>query len=75
MNRLLTMKDIVREGHESLRIKADQVELPASEEDKTLLTKMLQFIKNSQDEEIEKRSRFSGSSAWHIQKNDGCSFH
>lgn len=42
---MLTMKDIVREGHESLRIKADQVELPASEEGKNTFTKMLQFIK------------------------------
>lgn len=81
MNRMLTMKDIVREGHESLRIKADQVELPASEEDKTLLTKMLQFIKNSQDEEmIEKYNLRSGVGLAAPQlgiskRNDGCSFH
>ncbi|MBR7553526.1 peptide deformylase [Allobacillus sp. GCM10007491] len=58
---MLTMKDIVREGHESLRIKATKVNLPATEEEKELLTKMLQFIKNSQDEEmIEKYDLRSG---------------
>src|SRR5699024_10143263 len=36
----------------SLRRKADDVELPLSEENKQLLEEMLTFLKNSQDEEM-----------------------
>lgn len=52
---MLTMKDIVREGNPILRQIAKEVELPASEEDKNTLRKMLQFVINSQDEEIAKK--------------------
>lgn len=46
------MKDIILEGHPVLEQVADEVTLPPSQEDKVTLEKMLQFIKNSQDEEI-----------------------
>ncbi|WP_080874887.1 peptide deformylase [Oceanobacillus timonensis] len=49
---MITMKDIVREGYPSLTKKAAEVEVPLSAEDKQLLEDMLQFLKNSQDEEI-----------------------
>ncbi|GIO22356.1 peptide deformylase [Oceanobacillus sp. J11TS1] len=49
---MITMKDIVREGHPSLTTKAADVEVPLSLEDKKLLEDMLQFLKNSQDEKI-----------------------
>lgn len=49
---MLTMNDIVREGHPALRKLADEVTLPASEEEHRLLTDMLQFLKNSQDEKV-----------------------
>lgn len=49
---MITMKDIVREGHPSLRKVAKEVDLPISEEEKELLEEMLLFLKNSQDEEI-----------------------
>ncbi|MGG4181539.1 peptide deformylase [Virgibacillus pantothenticus] len=49
---MLTMKDIVREGHPSLTTVADEVTIPLTETDKQLLGDMLQFLKNSQDEEI-----------------------
>ena len=45
------MKDIVREGHPSLRTVADEVSLPPTDEDKKLLEDMMTFLKNSQDEE------------------------
>ncbi|RLL45186.1 peptide deformylase [Oceanobacillus piezotolerans] len=51
---MITMKDIVREGHPSLRKTAKEVPVPLTEEDKTLLQEMLTFLKNSQDEEIAK---------------------
>lgn len=52
---MITMKDIVREGNPILRQIAEEVKLPASEEDKNTLQKMLQFVINSQDEEIAKK--------------------
>ncbi|MFG6149066.1 peptide deformylase [Halobacillus sp. B23F22_1] len=49
---MITMEDIVREGHPSLRKVTEDVELPASEENKTILEDMLQYLKNSQDEQV-----------------------
>lgn len=46
---MLTMKDIVREGHPVLREIAKEVTLPASEEEKKTLESMLEFVINSQD--------------------------
>lgn len=49
---MITMKDIVREGHPSLRVEAKEVQVPPSEEDITLLNDMITFLKNSQDDEL-----------------------
>lgn len=49
---MLTMNDIVREGHPALREVAKDVSIPPNNEDKQLLVDMLVFIKNSQDDEI-----------------------
>src|SRR5690625_4497817 len=49
---MLLMKDIVRDGHPALRKKSKEVPIPPSEEDIHILNKMLEFLKNSQDEEI-----------------------
>lgn len=49
---MLTMKDIVREGHPALRRVTKEMELPPSEEDKQTLREMLTFLQNSQDEKI-----------------------
>jgi len=49
---MITMKDILREGHPALRKVAEEVSLPPSQEDIDLLNKMLTFLKNSQDEEV-----------------------
>jgi peptide deformylase len=49
---MLTMQDIVREGDPILRKVATDVSLPASEEDKQTLQKMLEFVINSQDPDI-----------------------
>jgi len=49
---MITMKDIVREGHPSLEKVAKEVDLPITQEEKQLLKDMLTFLKNSQDEEI-----------------------
>lgn len=52
MKQLITMDDIVREGHPVLREKAREIELPASKEDKETLKKMIEFVINSQNPEI-----------------------
>ncbi|WAA13236.1 peptide deformylase [Fervidibacillus halotolerans] len=52
---MITMKDIIRDGHPTLRKVAKEVELPPTEEDRAILKSMLEFIINSQDEEIAKK--------------------
>ncbi|WP_121605031.1 peptide deformylase [Virgibacillus sp. Bac332] len=49
---MITMKDIVREGHPSLTTVAEEVENPLNTADKKLLEDMITFLKNSQVEEI-----------------------
>lgn len=46
---LIDMKDIIREGHPTLRQVAEEVSLPLSDQDIILGEKMLQFLKHSQD--------------------------
>lgn len=48
-NYMITMKDIVREGNEILNQSTQDVTMPSSEEDKEILTCMMNFLKNSQD--------------------------
>jgi peptide deformylase len=50
-NYLITMDDIVREGHPVLRTVAKPVPLPIPEEVRGTLQCMMQFLKNSQDPE------------------------
>jgi peptide deformylase len=50
MSLMITMDDIIREGHPALRKVTEEVNLPPSEEDKETLQHMLQYLKNSQDE-------------------------
>lgn len=49
---MITMNDIVREGHPALRKISEPVQLPLSAEDKKTLEDMLEFLKNSQDDDI-----------------------
>ena len=49
------MKDIIRDGHPTLRQKAADVTVPLSAEDKKTLKEMREFILNSQDPEIAKK--------------------
>jgi len=46
------MENIVREGHPTLRNKAEEVAIPASLEDKETLKQMIEFVINSQDPEV-----------------------
>ncbi|MGD6818380.1 peptide deformylase [Metabacillus sp. 84] len=49
---MLTSKDIIREGHPTLRETAKEVPLPASQEDRKTLEEMLEYLKQSQDPEL-----------------------
>lgn len=49
---MILMKDIIREGHPTLRMRAQEVALPLSAEDKELAESLLEYVKNSQDDEL-----------------------
>lgn len=46
------MKDIIREGHPTLRERAEEVEFPLSDEDRKLGEDLLEYVVNSQDDEL-----------------------
>ncbi|MCU7557587.1 peptide deformylase [Macrococcus capreoli] len=52
---MLTMNDIIRDGHPTLREKAQEVALPLSDEDRKTIDDMLSFLKMSQDEVLAKK--------------------
>ena len=52
---MLTMKDIIREGHPTLETVAKPVALPLDEKTMDTLTQMREFLLNSQDEEIREK--------------------
>ncbi|MED3574248.1 peptide deformylase [Cytobacillus praedii] len=63
---MITMKDIVQEGTDVLRVKTKEVNIPLLEEDREALLCMLQYLKNSQDPSIAKKYKLrpgSGLSA------------
>ena len=49
---MITMADIIKEGHPTLRQRAAEVTIPPTEEDKATLKSMLEYLKNSQNPEI-----------------------
>ncbi|CRK80649.1 peptide deformylase [Neobacillus massiliamazoniensis] len=49
---MLLMDDIIRDGHPTLRMVAEEVAMPPSEEDKQILISLLEYVKNSQNPEI-----------------------
>lgn len=52
---MITMEDIVREGHPALRQKAEELSFPLSKEEVILAEEMLTFLRNSQDPEISEK--------------------
>jgi peptide deformylase len=49
---MILMKNIIREGHKTLETVAKEVKVPLSNADKKLLKDLLQYVKNSQNEEM-----------------------
>ncbi|WP_412520119.1 peptide deformylase [Staphylococcus simulans] len=52
---MITMKDIIRDGHPTLRAKAEEVKFPLSDEDRNKIKEMHEFLVNSQDDEIARK--------------------
>ena len=50
----ITSKDIILDTDERIRMQSEPVSLPLSNEDKELLQAMLDYVRNSQDDEIAK---------------------
>ncbi|KPL61284.1 peptide deformylase [Bacillus sp. V-88] len=48
---MITMNDIIREGHPTLTMVAKEVPIPPSEEDQETLRSLLEYVINSQDPE------------------------
>ncbi|WGG47360.1 peptide deformylase [Rossellomorea sp. DA94] len=48
---MITMNDIIREGHPTLTMVAKEVPIPPSEEDREILRNLLEYVINSQDPE------------------------
>lgn len=49
---MISMDDIITEGHPTLREKAQELKFPLTDEERQTAEAMLQFLKNSQDPEI-----------------------
>lgn len=49
---MLTMKDVIREGHPTLEQRAENVDIPLDDETKETLKQMMEFLVNSQNEEM-----------------------
>ena len=52
---MLLYKDIVKDGNEVLRLKAKDVVLPLTDEDKKTIIEMNQYLINGYDEEFTKK--------------------
>lgn len=49
---MIKMDDVVREGHPALRTKAEKISFPLTEENQKLAADMIEFLENSQDDEL-----------------------
>lgn len=52
---MIKMRDIIREGNDTLRAEAKQVQFPLSADDQKLATDMMEYLVNSQDPELAKK--------------------
>lgn len=49
---MILMKDIIREGHPTLRQRAEEVKFPLSTEDKKTAKELMEYVVNSQNDEM-----------------------
>mgnify|MGYP001308212899 CR=1 FL=1 len=58
---MLLMKDIILDGHPTLRQRAKEVNLPLSKEDLDTLRQMMDLVENSQNDEMVEKYKFRPS--------------
>ena len=54
--KMLLMKDIIQDGHPTLRKRAKEVSLPLSKDDLNTLREMMELVENSQNDELVKHT-------------------
>ncbi|BAQ10372.1 peptide deformylase 2 [Bacillus sp. OxB-1] len=52
---MILMKDIIREGHPSLRKRAEEVKFPLTDEERKLSEELLEYVINSQSPELSEK--------------------
>lgn len=52
---MLTMKDVIREGHPSLETRSNDIRIPLDDETKQMLKEMREFLINSQDDTLNEK--------------------
>ena len=52
---MITMENIIYDGHPLLRRVVDEVEIPLTNEDKTIMSQMVEYLKNSQEPKMAKK--------------------
>ncbi|MGX7420063.1 peptide deformylase [Carnobacterium gallinarum] len=57
---MITMEDIIREGHPTLRETAKNVAFPLTNDEEQLCKDMMEFLKNSQDPELAEKYNLRG---------------
>ncbi len=75
----ITSKDIILDTDERIRMQSEPVQLPLSNEDRELLQAMLDYVRNSQDDEIAEAEGlqtgrwYCSCTSWCFKTNDcGC---
>ena len=61
---MITMDNIIREGHPTLRKRAEKLTFPLSEEDQKLAHDLMEFLENSQDEKIAEKYEYPLMPEW-----------
>lgn len=57
---MILMEHIIREGHPTLRTRAEEIDFPLSAEDRQLAEDLLQYLLNSQNPEIAEKYNLRG---------------
>lgn len=57
---MILNKDIIQDGHPTLRLRANEVEWPMSKENLNILRDMMTYLENSQDDEIAEKYGLRG---------------
>ena len=52
---MITSKDIIEEGNETLRLIAEKVELPVNKTTLSTLKKMIKYLEMSQDDKLKEK--------------------